>query len=113
MLVVHSTPLVAEDLREMLVSAGANRVELAISLPDETPPEPFETCFLSVSRDALSDITLLDRVARMAAHVVLIVGFLEAKPDLPPGFSVLSEPFRDADVLAALLSARQHGGSAA
>jgi hypothetical protein len=113
MLVVHDTPLVAEDLRETLLGAGAGDVELALSLPAEESPERFDACFLSVSSEGLRDATLLDRAARLAAHVVLIVGFLQQRPELPPCFSVLSEPFRHEDVLAVLLALNGGRGGAA
>lgn len=112
MLVVHETPLVAEDLREMLMSAGAIEVELAPMLPEAPPSRPFDTCFLSVSSKALSEPGLFEGMTRVAAHVVLIMGFLHAKPDLPPHFSILSEPFRDEDVLAALQTAWADGSVA-
>jgi hypothetical protein len=113
MLVVHGTPLVAEDLREILMSAGAEFVELAQALPDDPPSDRFDTCFLSVSSEGMFESSLLERAARVAAHVVLIIGFLQSKPTLPPHFSVLSEPFRDGDVLAALVTARAERDSIA
>jgi hypothetical protein len=108
MLVIHKTPLVADDLREMLMSVGAAEVELARALPEMPPKTPFDTCFLSVSAQNL-DMGLLEQAARIASHVVLIIGFMQARPDLPPHFSVLSEPFRDRDVRAAILAARRGG----
>jgi hypothetical protein len=108
MLVIHKTPLVAADLRETLMAVGAAEVELARALP-ETPPERlFDTCFLSVPSQEL-DACLFERAARIATHVVLIIGSMQAQPNLPPHFSVLSEPFRDRDVRAAILASRRGG----
>jgi hypothetical protein len=113
MLVVHGTPLVAEDLRETLMSVGVADVQLAPVLPDDPPAERFDTCFLSLPSLGTSESGLLERAARIAAHVVLIVGFLQVKPELPPHFSVLSEPFRAEDVLAAMQASREGGGAMA
>jgi hypothetical protein len=113
MLVVHGTPLVAEDLRETLMSVGVADVQLAPALPDEPPPERFDTCFLSLPSLGTSESGLLERAARIAAHVVLIVGFLQVKPELPPHFSVLSEPFRAEDVLAAMRASKEGGDAMA
>lgn len=109
MLVVHDVPLVAGDLREMLMSVGATDVELAKSLPEEVPPERFDTCFLSVPSRSALDAQFLARAASLAAHVVLIMGFLQKPPELPPQFSILSEPFRDEDIRVALRAARGGG----
>ncbi|MFW5654112.1 MAG: hypothetical protein ACOCYW_00505 [Roseicyclus sp.] len=113
MLVVHGTPLVAEDLRETLLSAGATEVELALVLPDTPPPVRYDMCFLSVPSDAIFDHGLLDRAGRVASHVVLVTGFLHAASDLPPHVSILSEPFRQEDVLAAMLASRGEDGTLA
>lgn len=113
MLVVHDTPLVAEDLREMLMSAGIGHVELASALPDDTPARPFDACLLSVSAEGIGESRFFEKAAGIAAHIVLIVGFLSARPELPPQFSILFEPFREEDVLAALSAAvTPRGGTA-
>ena len=113
MLVVHGTPLVAEDLRDMLMSSGARAVELAPALPETPPAEPFDTCVLAVSSRDWPDAGLPARAARMAAHVVLIMGFPRPDLRLPPHVAVLAEPFRDADVLAALTAAWRGPGDPA
>lgn len=106
MLVVHTTPLVADDLSEMLLSVGAAEVERARVLPEKPPTDRFDTCFLSVSQQDL-DAELFERAARVASHVVLIVSFMQTRPKLPPHFSILSEPFRDRDVRVAMLASRR------
>lgn len=111
-LVVHGTPLVAEDLREALLSAGAAHVQTVTKLPETPPAERFDTCFLSIGRDGMAEPGLLERAARIATHVVLIIGFVQPKSALPPRFSVLTEPFRDKDVVAAIQASRKPGGGA-
>jgi len=97
MLVVHDTPLVAEDLRETLIAAGATDVQLVPTLPEDPPSVRFDTCFLSVGSDGMAQPGLLERAARIAAHVVLIIGFVQAKPDLPPRYRARIVLTRDPD----------------
>lgn len=111
MLVVHDVPLVAEDLREALLGAGAGDVELARSLSDDPPAERYDTCFLAVPDRGpdpeLSHAELIARAKRMARRVVFVSGDSRARSGLPPDCFVLLEPFRNDDVLRTMRKLHQ------
>jgi hypothetical protein len=96
----HPMPLVAEDLREIVVLAGASEVTLGHA--ERTKPERLDLWITEASGASTEVAALLDRAEQVAERTVVLFSGLRAPAQLPPNVHLLAEPFRTEDVLRVL-----------
>lgn len=103
-LIEHSTPLVAQDLREIVVLAGAS--EVAMTRADDASATGKLDLLITDAMGMSHDISGLFASAEAAARqTILVVSALRPMTNLPPNVRVLTEPFRTEDVMQALCDA--------
>lgn len=109
-LIEHSTPLVSQDLREIVEIAGASEVVLGV--PGLPPADEFDL-WIAEADGADADISeILVKADGIATQTILVVSGMRALNDLPPTVHVLTEPFRTEDVVQILCDAGLTGPDA-
>lgn len=96
-LIIHSNVLVAEDLRDILVSVGAPDVVTAISL-DQAPLRPARLVMVSGSLEMIKASAQASYWTEQAIPVVLLDSERQNDEAVQAGFHPLDEPFRTEDV---------------
>ncbi|WP_166486176.1 hypothetical protein [Jannaschia sp. CCS1] len=97
-LIIHSSALVAEDLRDILESEGALEV---LTAPDITqaPIAPARVVLVSGSLEKILDTPQAMYWRQHAIPVILVDSELQHVRATEAGFHTLNEPFRTEDVI--------------
>jgi len=100
----HPMPLVAEDLREIVVLAGASEVILGGTKRASARQRP--DLWITEAGGAGAEVsTLFEKAGWVAERTIVLFSGMSAPADLPPNVYLLSEPFRTEDVLRVLRDA--------
>lgn len=102
-LVYHSNPLVAEDIRETLETAGPASVDMVSAL-DGVPEGSYDIAFLDIAPDALEAQERLRDFARRCGVIVVLTSTLSDENSDREKIVYLPQPFRSDDLLRILAS---------